>query len=83
MVHNKNLINFLASHVKQIKAHPPRPHSADFLEHEVKRKSQKSLNKYDTQDRQKAHPQRPKSSIDVVSPHDTGTNDNYFYSEEQ
>lgn len=62
---------------------PPRPHSADFLEYEATRKPhqqmppqcEESLN-------QQRRPQRPKSSLDIVTPSDA-TNDGYFYSEER
>lgn len=65
---------------------PPRPHSADFLEHGVMKRSHNSTNQSDNIEmvlKRKNPPQRPKSSIDIVNPHDAvSTNDNYFYSEE-
>ncbi|XP_076664328.1 uncharacterized protein LOC143366817 isoform X3 [Andrena cerasifolii] len=62
---------------------PPRPHSADFLEYEATRRPhqqvppqcEESLN-------QQRRPQRPKSSLDIVTPSDAA-NDGYFYSEER
>ncbi|CAK9804408.1 Pleckstrin homology domain-containing family A member 7 [Anthophora plagiata] len=62
---------------------PPRPHSADFLEYEATRKPQQQmpLQCEDTLNQQR-RPQRPKSSLDIVTPSDA-TNDGYFYSEER
>ena len=63
---------------------PPRPHSADFLEYEANRRpDQQTLVQSDSLQNQPRRPQRPKSSLDIVNPSDTLTNDNYFYSEER
>ncbi|CAD1472127.1 unnamed protein product, partial [Heterotrigona itama] len=62
---------------------PPRPHSADFLEYEATRKPQQQMPPQCEESlNQQRRPQRPKSSLDIVTPSDT-TNDGYFYSEER
>ncbi|XP_067214644.1 uncharacterized protein kmr isoform X3 [Linepithema humile] len=61
---------------------PPRPHSADFLEYEAARRPQQQPAQCERPPDQQRHPQRPKSSLDIVNPSDT-TNDGYFYSEER
>ncbi|CAK9809508.1 Pleckstrin homology domain-containing family A member 7 [Anthophora quadrimaculata] len=62
---------------------PPRPHSADFLEYEATRKPQQQM-PLQCEDplNQQRRPQRPKSSLDIVTPSDA-VNDGYFYSEER
>ncbi|XP_076546640.1 uncharacterized protein LOC117611843 isoform X3 [Osmia lignaria lignaria] len=62
---------------------PPRPHSADFLEYEANRKPQQQLPPQCEESlNQQRRPQRPKSSLDIVTPSDPA-NDGYFYSEER
>ncbi|XP_017752141.1 PREDICTED: uncharacterized protein LOC108545174 isoform X2 [Eufriesea mexicana] len=62
---------------------PPRPHSADFLEYEATRKPQQQIPPQCEESlNQQRRPQRPKSSLDIVTPSDA-TNDGYFYSEER
>ncbi|XP_029045417.2 uncharacterized protein LOC114877236 isoform X4 [Osmia bicornis bicornis] len=62
---------------------PPRPHSADFLEYEANRKPQQQLPPQCEESlNQQRRPQRPKSSLDIVTPSDAA-NDGYFYSEER
>ncbi|KAK1118928.1 hypothetical protein K0M31_014697 [Melipona bicolor] len=62
---------------------PPRPHSADFLEYEATRKPQQQMPPQCEESlNQQRRPQRPKSSLDIVTPSDA-TNDGYFYSEER
>ncbi|CAL7945512.1 unnamed protein product [Xylocopa violacea] len=63
---------------------PPRPHSADFLEYEATRKPQQQmpLRCEESAASQPRRPQRPKSSLDTVTPSDAA-NDGYFYSEER
>lgn len=69
--------------VRQVRAQPPpRPHSADFLEYEAARRPQQQPAQCERPPDQPRHPQRPKSSLDIVNPSDT-TNDGYFYSEER
>nr|XP_012140621.1 PREDICTED: uncharacterized protein LOC100876690 isoform X1 [Megachile rotundata] len=62
---------------------PPRPHSADFLEYEANRKPQQQLPPQCEESlNQQRRPQRPKSSLDIVTPSEAA-NDGYFYSEER
>ncbi|XP_061932538.1 uncharacterized protein LOC108000905 isoform X4 [Apis cerana] len=62
---------------------PPRPHSADFLEYEAIRKPQQQIPpQCEESVNQQRRPQRPKSSLDIVTPSDAA-NDGYFYSEER
>lgn len=62
---------------------PPRPHSADFLEYEAIRKPQQQMPpQCEESVNQQRRPQRPKSSLDIVTPSDAA-NDGYFYSEER
>ncbi|XP_076231490.1 uncharacterized protein LOC143177465 [Calliopsis andreniformis] len=62
---------------------PPRPHSADFLEYEAARRPQQQIpSQCDESLNQLRRPQRPKSSLDIVTPSDA-VNDGYFYSEER
>ncbi|XP_054014610.1 uncharacterized protein LOC128895750 isoform X2 [Hylaeus anthracinus] len=62
---------------------PPRPHSADFLEYEATRRPQLQVQQQSEEAlNQQRRPQRPKSSLDIVTPSDVA-NDGYFYSEER
>ncbi|XP_076626292.1 uncharacterized protein LOC143344276 isoform X2 [Colletes latitarsis] len=62
---------------------PPRPHSADFLEYEAARRPQQQVQQQCEEAlNQQRRPQRPKSSLDIVTPSDAA-NDGYFYSEER
>lgn len=66
-------MQFLFQNVRQLPNVVPRPHSADFLEFEMKQSSN-TLNAIHQQP-------RPKSSLDITQPNST-LPDSYYYSKE-